>query len=260
MKIFDSHTHLNDEAFWGNEQTYLDHARKLGVKATAQVGSNTVLNQRALELAEKYPHTYAIVGWHPEDAKDFHESERATLLEQLKNPKVVALGEIGLDYHWDTSPQKTQRRVFAEQTQIAQERNLPIAIHNRDAMEDTYEILKNASTHPIKGVMHSFNGDVAWMEKFLELGLNISFSGVASFKKTKEVHEAVRQVPLDRVMVETDAPYLAPEPLRGKQNEPAYALYVLEALARHRDMDPDELAKATFENTCKLYGIENEEN
>lgn len=108
--------------------------------------------------------------------------------------------------------------------------------------------------------MHSFNGDVAWMEKFLELGLNISFSGVASFKKTKEVHEAVRQVPLERIMVETDAPYLAPEPLRGKQNEPAYALYVLEALARHRDMDPDELAKATFENTSKLYGIENEEN
>lgn len=259
MKIFDSHTHLNDEAFWGNEKQYIDHARKLGVVATAQVGSNTVLNTRAIELAEKYPDTYAIVGWHPEDAKDFGAEQKRQLIEQLGHPKVVALGEIGLDYHWDTSPQKTQRQVFEDQIQIAISQNLPIAIHNRDAMEDTYAILKNVGTK-IKGVMHSFNGDPEWMEKFLDLGLNISFSGVASFKKTKEIHEAVRQVPLDRIMVETDAPYLAPEPLRGKQNEPAFALYVLEALARHRDMDPNELTDATFKNTCELYGIKNEEN
>lgn len=260
MHIFDSHTHLNDDAFWGNEQKYIEHAQKLGVIATAQVGSNTILNERAIQLAEKYPHTYAIVGWHPEDAKDFHEAERIKLLEQLRNPKVVALGEIGLDYHWDTSPQKVQRQVFEEQLQIAIEQNLPISIHNRDATEDTYAILKNTGVDKIKGVMHSFNGDVEWMEKFLDIGLNISFSGVASFKKTKIVHEAVRQVPLDRIIVETDAPYLAPEPLRGKQNEPAFSLYVLEALARHRDMAPDQLAEITFDNTCKLYGIKNEEN
>lgn len=259
MKIFDSHTHLNDEAFWGNEEQYLKHAQKLGVVATAQVGSNTLLNERAIKLAEKYSNTYAIVGWHPEDAKDFHEAERTKLMQQLQHPRVVALGEIGLDYHWDTSPQKVQRKVFEEQIEIAMENKLPIAIHNREATEDTYAILKNVGKN-INGVMHSFNGNEEWMEKFLDLGMNISFSGVASFKKTKDVHEAVRQVPLDRIMVETDAPYLAPEPLRGKQNEPAYALYVLEALARHRDMDPDVLAQATYNNTCKLYGIENEEN
>lgn len=255
MKIFDSHTHLNDEAFAGEEAAYLEHARKLGVVKTAQVGSNTILNRKAIELAHQYDNVYAVVGFHPEDAKDFHSDEESVLREQLTDEKVVAVGEIGLDYHWDTSPKKAQWHVFEKQIQIAHDLNLPIAIHSRDAMEDTYDILKDANVAEIGAVMHSFNGDVDWLNKFLDLGMNISYSGVASFKKTKDLHEAVRQTPLDRIMVETDAPYLAPEPLRGKQNEPAYVLYVLEALARHRDMNPDELAEATYQNTCKFYGI-----
>lgn len=260
MEIFDSHTHLNDEAFWGAEQSYIKHAKKLGVTTMAQVGSNTILNQRAIQLAEKYPNTYAVIGWHPEDSKDFHDNEREQLLNDLKNEKVVAIGEIGLDYHWDTSPQKVQRRVFEEQLEIANTLKMPVAIHNRDAMEDTYDILKSSNIKEFGGVMHSFNGSVEWLEKFLALGMNISYSGVASFKKTKELHESVRQTPLDRIMVETDAPYLAPEPLRGQQNEPAYALYVLEALARHRDMNPVDLADATYQNACRLYRIKNEKN
>ena len=260
MNIFDSHTHLNDDAFWGQEDAYYNHAKKLGVTYLAQVGSNTVLNERAIALAEKYDHMYAIVGWHPEDSKNYDEAAEEKLIEQLNHPKVVALGEIGLDYHWDSSPKKVQQKVFAKQIQIAAEHNLPISIHTREALEDTYDILKNAGLPTIKGVLHSFSGDVDWMDKFLALGLNISFSGVASFKKTKDIHEAVKQVPLDRIMVETDAPYLSPEPLRGQQNEPAYALYVLEALARFKDMNPATLAKYTFENTCKLYGIKHEKN
>ncbi|MBZ3776039.1 TatD family hydrolase [Lentilactobacillus otakiensis] len=256
MKIFDSHTHLNDEHLYPEADKYFKHAQNLGVVKIANVGSNQKLNDLSLELSAKYPDMYSIIGWHPEDSIYYHEEQEKLLIEQLQSPKVVALGEIGLDYHQTTSPRSVQKRVLKRQIDIAKQLHLPISIHNRDAFEDTYDILKEMNVADIRGVMHSFNGDPEWLKKFLDLGMLVSYSGVASFKKTHEVHDAVRETPFDSMMVETDAPYLSPEPLRGKQNEPAYSLYTVEALARICDVNPDVIAAHTYENTMRLFGIE----
>ncbi|MFD1123776.1 TatD family hydrolase [Lentilactobacillus raoultii] len=261
MKIFDSHTHLNDDHLYPQAEKYATHARQLGVVKLANVGSNQLLNDRSLALSAKYDGMYSIIGWHPEDSIHFHEAQRQLLIEQLQQPKVVALGEIGLDYYQTTSPRAVQKRVFREQIEIAKTLHLPISVHNREAFEDTYAILKESNVKEIGGVMHSFNGDAEWLKKFLDLGMMVSYSGVASFKKTHEVHDAVRQTPFDRMLVETDAPYLAPEPLRGKQNEPAYSLYTVEAIARFCDVNPDMIAENTYRNALKLFGLDkNEEN
>lgn len=256
MKIFDSHTHLNDETLYPEASRYFKHAQNLGVVKLANVGSNQALNDRSLELAAHYPDMYSIIGWHPEDSIYYHEEQEKLLIEQLQSPKVVALGEIGLDYHQTTSPRHIQKDIFKRQIDIAKQLHLPISVHNRDTFEDTYDILKEMDVSGIRGVMHSFNGDSEWLKKFLDLGMLVSYSGVASFKKTKEIHEAVRQTPFDSMLVETDAPYLAPEPLRGKQNEPAYTLYTVEAIARFCDVNPEVIAAHTYENTLKLFGIE----
>lgn len=234
---------------------YNEHAQKLGVVKLANVGSNDKLNQRALTLAAKYDNMYAIIGWHPEDAIDYTEKAEAKLIEDLQKDKVVALGEIGLDYYQTRSPRHIQKRVFKRQIQIAKDLHLPISIHNRDAFEDTYAILKEMNVQDIGGIMHSFNGDTEWLKKFLDLGMLVSYSGVASFKKTHEIHEAVKNTPLDKFLVETDAPYLAPEPYRGKPNEPAYTLYTVEAVARFLDVNPEVVAKASYQNTLNLFGI-----
>lgn len=256
MKIFDSHTHLNGEHLYSNADQYFKHAQNLGVVKLANVGSNQQLNDRSLALAAKYPDMYSIIGWHPEDSINYHEPQEQLLIEQLQSHKVVALGEIGLDYHQTSSPRDVQKRVFKRQIDIAKQLHLPISVHNRDAFEDTYAILKEMDVSGIRGVMHSFNGDPEWLKKFLDLGMLVSYSGVASFKKTHEVHDAVRQTPFDSMLVETDAPYLSPEPLRGKQNEPAYSLYTVEALARICDVNPDVIAAHTYQNTMRLFGIE----
>ena len=256
MRIFDSHTHLNSEEFINDVPKYLQQAKDLDVVRMAIVGSNTQLNADAIKLAETYPELVAIVGWHPEDSKNYNAATEKLLIEQLQKPKVVALGEIGLDYHWDTSPQDTQRQVFARQVAIAKDMGLPISVHNRDAFEDTYKILKAADIRDTGGVMHSFNGDPEWLKRFLDLGMHISYSGVASFKHADEVHESVKQTPADVLMVETDAPYLTPEPYRGKQNEPAFTHYVVDAVAKLRETTPAAIAAQTYQNVKDLFKIE----
>ncbi|MHA8262494.1 TatD family hydrolase [Lactobacillaceae bacterium Melli_B3] len=256
MKIFDSHTHLNDDILFPDAKQYIEHAAKLGVVNMAIVGSNRQLNQMAIELAHQYDNLYAIVGYHPEEANDFDDVALKELKEQLKDPKVVAVGEIGLDYHQNVVKQGVQKHVFKRQIEMAKEAGLPISVHNRDAFEDTYDIIKAADVSQIHGIIHSFNGDLQWANKFLDLGMYLSFSGVASFKKTREIHEAAKEMPIDKMLVETDAPYLAPEPYRGKQNEPGYTLYTVEAIARYRDTTPDVIADATYQNTKRLFGIE----
>ncbi|MEJ6400153.1 TatD family hydrolase [Nicoliella lavandulae] len=256
MQIFDSHTHLNDDILLPDAKQYIEHARKLGVVKMAIVGSDRKLNRLAIELAHQYDNLYAIVGFHPESANEFDDAAAKELKAQLADPKVVAIGEIGLDYHQNVVKQKVQHHVFKRQIEMAKAAGLPISVHNRDAFEDTYDILKAADVSSIHGIIHSFNGDPEWAHKFLNLGMYVSFSGVASFKKTKEVHAAAKETPLDRILVETDAPYLAPEPYRGKQNEPGYTLYTVEAIARYRDTTPDVIADATYQNTLRIFGIE----
>lgn len=165
MKIFDSHTHLNDETLYPEASRYFKHAQNLGVVKLANVGSNQALNDRSLELAAHYPDMYSIIGWHPEDSIYYHEEQEKLLIEQLQSPKVVALGEIGLDYHQTTSPRHIQKDIFKRQIDIAKQLHLPISVHNRDAFEDTYDILKEMDVSGIRGVMHSFNGDSEWLKK-----------------------------------------------------------------------------------------------
>ncbi|MGF2145166.1 TatD family hydrolase [Vagococcus fluvialis] len=253
--IFDTHTHLNVEQFKDEIPEVMERARELGVSEMAVVGFDTPTIEKSLELSHTYENIYSIIGWHPTEAGSYTKEIETKLQQQLEDERVVALGEIGLDYYWMEDPKEVQDKVFRRQIAIAKEIKLPISIHTRDAIEDTYKILKEEKIHNIGGIMHSFSGDAEWAKRFLDLGMHISFSGVVTFKKAFEVHEAASFVPLDKLLVETDAPYLAPMPYRGKRNEPGYTRYVVEKIAELRNLSFEEVAKITQENAHKLFRI-----
>ncbi|WP_265458445.1 TatD family hydrolase [Enterococcus sp. HY326] len=256
--IFDSHTHLNAEQFNEDIPETIARAKELGVTEMAVVGFDTPTIAKSLALSAEYSDIYSIIGWHPTEAGSYSESIEKDLLEKLTLPKVVALGEIGLDYYWMEDPKEVQEKVFRRQIAIAKEFGLPISIHMRDAIEDTYRVLQDEEVQAIGGIMHSFSGDGEWAKKFLDLGMHISFSGVVTFKKALEVQEAAKIVPLDKLLVETDAPYLAPVPYRGKRNEPGYTRYTVEKIAELREIPFDEVAEMTRQNAHKLFGIAND--
>lgn len=254
MKLIDNHTHLNDEPFRGKEAYYLERAKALGVERIICAGQDPDFNKRAIDLAHRYSNVYAMVGYCPDVAKDYDQAAEDKLIKQLQDKRVVALGEIGLDYYWDESPREKQKEVFARQIEIAHKLKMPIDIHTRDAFPDCYDILKHSNLE-YGAILHSFNGGIGWLNKFLDLNVNFSYSGVVSFTKATEVHESAKAVPLDRLLIETDAPYLTPKPYRGKQNEPGYVRYVAEAIAKLKGISLTELAKATYENTVRIYGL-----
>ncbi|WP_438361101.1 TatD family hydrolase [Limosilactobacillus kribbianus] len=253
-KVYDSHTHLNDTPFFDDVPAFIARANHYGVVEMNIVGSNCLLNDRAVELGHCYPSLHPVIGWHPEDLATFNAEEEAHLLAQLKDPLVVGVGEIGLDYYNDEhSPHKLQWALFEKQLAWARQLHLPVSIHCRDALADAYAILRDAHVAEFGGVMHSFNGSPAWAEKFMNLGMAISFSGVASFKNATDVHAAVQVVPLDRMMVETDAPYLTPKPFRGKQNEPAFTKFVVDAVAELKQVAAEKVAYQTYHNARSLF-------
>lgn len=254
--IFDTHTHLNVEQFKDDLVETMARSRELGVTEMAVVGFDTPTIEKSLELSQTYPEIYSIIGWHPTEAGSYSKAIEDKLQSQLTEPKVVALGEIGLDYYWMNDPKEVQAKVFRRQIAIAREHNLPISVHTRDAIEDTYQILKEENIQNVGGIMHSFSGDVEWMKRFLDLGMHISLSGVVTFKKATEVHEVAQAVPLERLLIETDAPYLAPMPYRGKRNEPGYTRYVAEKVAELREMTLEDVAKITRQNAFELFRIE----
>jgi TatD DNase family protein len=254
--IFDSHTHLNAEQFNEDIPETIERAKELGVTEMAVVGFDTPTIEKSLELSQQYKEIQSIIGWHPTEAGSYTPEIEKRLQQLLTTPKVVALGEIGLDYYWMEDPKEVQDRVFRRQIAIAKEMNLPISIHTRDAMEDTYKILKEEDIRDIGGIMHSFSGDPEWMKKFLDMGMHISLSGVVTFKKALEVQAVAQAVPIDRLLVETDAPYLAPVPYRGKRNEPGYTRYVAEKIAELRDVPFEEVAKQTTENAHRLFRLD----
>lgn len=257
--VYDSHTHLNDDAFYNDVPAFVDRALHYGVTEMNIVGSNRLLNDRALQLGQQYPHLHPIIGWHPEDIAAWNVHEQARLQQQLANPLVVGIGEIGLDYYNDEhSPHQRQQAIFEQQLAWARDRHLPVSIHCRDALADTYAILQNAHVNEFGGVMHSFNGSPQWAEKFMALGMMISFSGVVSFKNATEVQAAAQAVPLTKMMVETDAPYLTPVPYRGKQNEPGFTSFTVDAIAQLKQVDAEKVAYHTFHNAQSLF-LENEE-
>lgn len=253
--IFDSHTHLNAEQFNEDIPETIERAKELGVTKMAVVGFDQPTIEKSLQLSQDYPNIYSIIGWHPTEAGSYTKEVEQQLQERLTLPKVVALGEIGLDYYWMEDPKEVQEKVFRRQIAIAKEMGLPISVHNRDAMEDAYRIIKEEDIRDTGGIMHSFNGDSEWAKRFLDLGMHLSFSGVVTFKKAPEVQESAKIMPIDKMLVETDAPYLAPVPYRGKRNEPGYTRYVVEKIAELRNVPWEELAKQTTANAHELFRI-----
>ena len=206
-------------------------------------------------MADKFESAYATIGWHPDDAAEFDTAAEEYLLTKGRSKKVIAVGEIGLDYHWMVSPKEVQERVFRRQIQISKELGIPFQVHTRDALSDTYEIIKSEGVGTAGAIMHSFSGTAEEALKFVELGMNISFSGVVTFKKALDVQEAARLLPLDKILVETDAPYLTPTPYRGKENTPGYTKYVVEKIADLRGISMEEVAEATNENALKIFDL-----
>lgn len=253
--IFDTHTHLNVEDLKNQAAEEIEEARRMGVTRMAVVGFDFESIETALEQAETYDEVYAIIGWHPTEAGSYNDEVEAYLKEKLQGDRILAVGEMGLDYHWDTAPHEVQQQVFRRQIALAKSLGLPISIHNREATEDVYRILKEEDIRDIGGIMHSFNLGPDWARKFLDIGMHLSFSGVLTFKNAPEVRESATMAPADRLLVETDAPYLAPEPKRGQTNRPAYTRYVLERLADIRGMSVEEMAAITSRNAEELFGL-----
>ncbi|MFE0345614.1 TatD family hydrolase [Priestia megaterium] len=253
--LFDTHVHLNAEQYEDDLQEVINRALEKGVQNMVVVGFDEPTIKKAIQIAETYDFIYASVGWHPVDAVDMTDEHLAWIEELAQHPKVVALGEMGLDYHWDKSPKEVQKDVFRRQIRLARKVNLPIIIHNRDATEDVVTILKEEHVEEVGGIMHCFTGSIEVAKQCMDMNMYISFGGPVTFKNAKKPKEVATELPLDKLLIETDCPYLTPHPFRGKRNEPGYVSYVAEQIAELKGITYEELAAITTVNAKKLFGI-----
>lgn len=253
--IIDSHVHLNDEELFPKIEEIIDRAKAANVKAFICVGYDKESSELAIDIANMYEEVYAAIGIHPSEAKHYKDSDLIWLKENLNHKKVVALGEIGLDYYWDKSTEEKQKNLFIEQMKLANEFKLPIIVHMRDAINDTYEMIKNYKDKSLAGVMHCYSGSWEYVNKFIDLNLYISLAGPVTFKNAKTPKEIAEKINLNRLLVETDAPYLAPMPHRGKTNESKNLKYIVKEIATIRGISVEEVEKKTSENTIKLFNL-----
>ncbi|WP_141993381.1 TatD family hydrolase [Bacillus sp. B4EP4a] len=253
--LFDTHVHVNAEQFDEDLEDVIDRAKEAGVNNMVVVGFDRPTIIRAMELIEAYDFMYAAVGWHPVDAIDMTEEDLQWIEELSNHPKVVAIGEMGLDYHWDKSPKDVQMEVFRKQIRLAKKVGLPIIIHNREATADIVNILKEEEASRVGGIMHCFSGSAETALECINMNFYISLGGPVTFKNAKKPKEVAAAVPLDRLLIETDCPYLAPHPYRGKRNEPSYVKLVAEQIAEIKQLTLEEVSQATTENAKKLFGI-----
>ena len=253
--LFDTHVHLNARQFAEDRDEVIKRAEEAGVSKMVVVGFDEETIPLAMELAETYDHIYAAVGWHPVSAINYEDKHLDWIKSLSDHPKVVAIGEMGLDYHWDTSPKAKQEEVFRKQIRLAKELDMPIIIHNRKATDDVIRILQEEEASEVGGIMHCYSATVAEVEACLEMNFYISLAGPVTFKNAQEPKEIAKIIPLDRLLIETDAPYLAPHPYRGKRNEPAYVKLVAEEIATLREMTYEEVCEITMKNACDVYRI-----
>jgi TatD DNase family protein len=253
--LIDTHAHLDLAEFDRDRPAVLERAKSNGVDYIINVGFDQESSRRSIALAARYPQIFAAVGVHPHDAAKANPVVWAAIPELAAAPKVMALGEIGLDYYRDLSPRAVQQAAFRRQIGIAKDLNLPIIVHNRDAHADVLRILKEEKAEAVGGVLHCFSGSWEVARECLELGFYISFAGPVTFTNAPKLQAVAQQVPLDRLLVETDCPYLAPVPHRGKRNESSYVRLVAEKIAALRDLTFDELAAATTANARRLFGF-----
>ena len=251
---FDTHTHLNSPQYENVERVIFDAVGN-GVSKMVVVGYDLVTSRKAIEIANKYECIYATVGIHPSEIKNMGENDLLEIEKMIGNNKVVAIGEIGLDYHWDKDNKEKQKEVFVEQIKLANKYDLPIVIHSRDAGKDTYDILKENKEYYKKGVMHCYSYSLEMAKEFMKLGFYLSFGGPITFNNAKENKEIVKNIDLSHLLIETDAPYLTPHPFRGKTNESKYIHLISKKIAELKGITNEEVAKMTYNNACLLFGV-----
>lgn len=249
--IFDAHAHYDDKWFDDDRSALLSSLTQNGVSYVVNAAVDLETAETAISYAETYPHVYACAGIHPENLEGLPADYLERLTELLRHPRVVALGEIGLDYHWDI-PRDVQNRVFEEQLLLARELDVPVVIHDREAHGDVMALVRK---YQPKGLMHCYSGSVEMLKEVLKLGMSISLGGTVTFKNARVPVEVAAAVPLDRLLLETDAPYLSPVPYRGKRNDSTNIAYTAARIAEIRGMDAQELIDLTTENAKRLYGI-----
>ena len=253
--LIDSHAHLDDRRFNRDRDMIIKKLQDNGIELVINIGADLKTSIASVSLADKYENIYAAVGVHPHSAKEVDESTIEILRSFASREKVVAIGEIGLDFYRDLSPRDVQRKWFKEQIKLAKEVDLPVVIHSRDADQEVFDTIKEAQDGTLRGVMHCYSGSAELAREFIKLGFYISLAGPVTFNNARVPKEVAKAVPLDKLLIETDAPYLTPEPYRGKRNEPIFVKYVAGTIADIKGITYEELAKATNRNTKELFGI-----
>lgn len=253
--IFDTHAHYDDPVYDKDRETLFQTMRSEGVGIITDIGADIESTKRAVELSESYDFIYAAAGVHPSEVYSLEETDMDFLREAAKNSKVVAIGEIGLDYHYEDTVREVQKKWFVRQLEIAKETNLPVVIHSRDAAQDTLDIMKAEHAEEIGGVIHCFSYGWDMAKIYLDMGFYLGIGGVVTFKNAKKLKEVVQKAPLERLVLETDAPYLAPEPYRGKRNASHYLKYVINEIAVLRNLIPEEVILITEDNGKQMYRI-----
>ena len=255
MRLFDTHAHYDADAFDADRMEVLSSMPGQGVELILNPGCDLKSSQTAVELAERFPFVYAAVGVHPEECADWNAEHDIPVLEALaQNPKVRAIGEIGLDHHWpENPPRELQQQAFHAQLELAEKLDLPVIVHDRDAHHDCLDIVR---AHPnVTGVYHCYSGGVEDAKTLMKLGWMISFTGSITFKNARRALEVIDLLPMDRMMIETDSPYMSPEPFRGRRNDSGRVHLVAEAIARRKGLDPEEVARITLENGKRFFRI-----
>lgn len=253
--IFETHAHYDDDAFDIDREELLKLFPKQGVSYIVNVSAEVQSVDKILEMAEQYPYLYASVGIHPSNCAELNEERFAWLREKAKHPKNVAIGEIGLDYYWDTPDRSIQKLWFVRQMELAKELNLPMIIHSRDAANDTYHMMKEAQVESIGAIIHCFSYGIEQARQYLNMGFYLGIGGVLTFTNGKKLKEVVEFAPLEQLVLETDSPYLAPVPHRGKRNNSLYLTYVVQEIARLKNIDTATVLKVTEENAKRFYRI-----
>lgn len=258
--LIDTHAHIDMEDFEPDFEQMLARAAQNGVEKIIIPAVEPSTFERVIKTAQKHENLYAATGVHPSDAKTFSPDALEKMEEMIKQPKVIAVGEIGLDYYWDKSFNDLQKDVFSAQIEFAKKHKKPIIVHDREAHGDTLEILKMTNAHETGVIMHCFSGSPEFALECVKEGFYIALGGVVTFKNAKKMKEVAKVVPLEKLLVETDSPYLTPEPYRGKRNEPAYVKYAAQEIANIRGISFEELAKATTENAMRVFRFDEAKN
>lgn len=255
IKFIDSHAHLDDERFDEDRERLIKSLKENNIELVLNAGADLQTSLNSVELSKKYDFIYASVGCHPHDSKYMNEDTMNIFKSLSKNKKVLAIGEIGLDYYYDNSDRDTQRKWFREQIRLAKELDMPYIVHDRDAHEDVLKIMKEEHYSGSRGILHCYSSSAEMAKEFIKLGFYISLGGPVTFKNAKTPKSVAKEIPLSSLLIETDCPYLSPEPFRGKRNNPSYVSYVAEEIAQIRDISVEEVAEQTSTNFKKLFNL-----